>query len=175
VSIVETGRLILRRLLPSDLDDLARIYADADVRRHFPEGTLTFEETREELEWFLDGHPEDPRLGLWATIHRPSGRFIGRCGLLPWTIEGRREVEVAYLLARKYWRQGLGAEAATALVRHGFDTLGLSRLIALIDPDNDASKRTAMRAGLRFERAIVLDDLPTHLYAIGNPARRQAG
>src|SRR5690606_18695582 len=90
MTIIETERLTLRRLVRSDLDDLARIYADADVRRYFPEGTLTREETEEELEWFLDGHPDDPRLGLWATIHRQTGRFIGRCGLLVWTIDGRR-------------------------------------------------------------------------------------
>jgi len=170
MTIIETERLTLRRLVRSDLDDLARIYADADVRRYFPEGTLTREETEEELEWFLDGHPDDPRLGLWATIHRQTGRFIGRCGLLVWTIDGRREVEVAYLLARKYWGQGLGTEAASALVRYGFETLGLPRLVSLIDPDNEASKRTAVKAGMRFERETVLDDLPCHIYAIDNPA-----
>ncbi|MEX2202236.1 MAG: GNAT family N-acetyltransferase, partial [Dongiaceae bacterium] len=78
MTILETDRLILRRLVPGDLDDLARIYADPDVRRYFPEGTLTREETREELEWFFKGHPDNPELGLWATIHKPSGRFIGR-------------------------------------------------------------------------------------------------
>ena len=43
MTIIETERLTLRRLVRSDLDDLARIYADADVRRDFPEGTLTRE------------------------------------------------------------------------------------------------------------------------------------
>lgn len=170
MAILETERLILRRLVPEDLDDLSRLYADPEVRRYFPEGTLTREETREELEWFLDGHPDDPRLGLWAAIHKANGRFIGRCGLLPWTIEGRLEIEVAYLLARKYWRQGLGAECARGLVRHGFETLRLPRLISLIDPANEPSQRTARRAGLEFEREIVLDDMRCHVYAIANPA-----
>jgi ribosomal-protein-alanine N-acetyltransferase len=172
MTILETERLRLRRLEPADLDELARLYADPDVRRYFPEGTLTREETWEELEWFLDGHPEHPELGLWAAIHKPSGRFIGRCGLLPWTIEGREEVEVAYLLARKYWGQGLGSEIARALVRYGFATLGLKRLISLIDPLNEPSKRTALSAGLAFERVIVLDDMRYQVYAIANPAIR---
>ena len=42
--------------------------------------------------------------------------------------------EPAYLIAKPWQRQGLGAEAARALVRYGFETLGLKRLIALIDP-----------------------------------------
>ena len=164
--VIETPRLLMRRLEPGDLDDLAALYGDADTRRYFPDGTLTREETREELDWFCDGHPDDPRLGLWATIDKRSGGFVGRCGLLPWTIEGRHEIEIAYLISRAHWRQGLGGEAAQALVRHGFETLRLTRLIALIHPDNTASAHTAMRAGLSFEREVELDYMPCHLYAI---------
>jgi ribosomal-protein-alanine N-acetyltransferase len=79
--ILETERLVLRRLLPEDLDALYALYADPEIRRYYPEGTLTYPETQEELEWFLNGHPEYPELGLWATVHKESGRFIGRCGL----------------------------------------------------------------------------------------------
>ena len=46
-----------------------------------------------------------------------TGAFIGRCGLLPWTIDGRDEVEVAFMIDKAYWGQGLGTEAARALVR----------------------------------------------------------
>jgi ribosomal-protein-alanine N-acetyltransferase len=164
--ILETPRLILRRLVTDDLDSLFALYSDPEVRRYFPEGTLSYEETKEELEWFLDGHPDHPELGLWATVHKESGRFIGRCGLLPWTIDGALEIEVAYLLDRRYWRQGLGTEAAQALVRHGFGQLRLARLIALIDPANDASIQTAQRAGLHFERVIELEGAQCSLYAI---------
>jgi RimJ/RimL family protein N-acetyltransferase len=106
MQILETDRLVLRHLERDDLEWLYALYRDPEIRRYFPEGVLTRDETREELEWFVDGHPEHPELGLWATIHKPSGRFIGRCGLLPWTIDDRQEVEVAYLLAREFWRQG---------------------------------------------------------------------
>ncbi|TMB86182.1 MAG: GNAT family N-acetyltransferase, partial [Chloroflexi bacterium] len=67
MTILETQRLRLRRLLPDDLDDLFELYSDPEMRRYFPEGTLTYEETRVELEWFLNGHPVHPELGLWAT------------------------------------------------------------------------------------------------------------
>jgi ribosomal-protein-alanine N-acetyltransferase len=168
--VLETPRLVMRRFEPDDLDALALLYADAEIRRYFPDGTLTREATAEELDWFSDGHPEDARLGLWATIEKASGRFIGRCGLLPWEIEGRREIEIAYLIGRTHWRQGFGSEAARALVAHGFQALGLSRLIALVHPDNVASARTAASAGLAFERDLVLDGTPCRLYALARPA-----
>lgn len=170
MKILETQRLILRRLVPDDLDSLFALYGDHEVRRYFPDGVLTYGQTKEELEWFLDGHPDHPQLGLWATIHKETDRFIGRCGLIPWTIDDALEIEVAYLLDKRYWRQGLGAEAAQALVRYGFEQLLLPRLIALIDPANEASIRTAEGAGLRFEREIELEDMRCSLYAISKAA-----
>jgi len=165
--ILETSRLLLRRLLPEDLDSLYALYRDPEIRRYFPEGTLTYEETREELEWFLQGHPEHPELGLWATIHKETGQFIGRCGLLPWTIEERPEVEVAYLLAQDYWGQGLATEAALALVEYGFQQLGLLRLICLIEPENRASIRVAEKIGMVREKEVDPGDGfgPALLYA----------
>src|SRR4026208_1850502 len=109
--ILETNRLILRHLIMDDMDDLFALYSNPEVRKYFPEGTLTYEEAKEELEWFLNGHPEHPELGLWATTQKEPYRFIGRWGRRPWTIDGRTEVEVAYLLDKAYWRRGLGTEA----------------------------------------------------------------
>lgn len=163
--VLETERLSLRRLLPHDLDSLFALYCDPEIRRYFPEGTLTYAETKQELEWFLNGHPAHPELGLWATIHKDTSQFIGRCGLIPWTIDQTLEVEVAYLLAKPYWRQGLGTEAAQALVRYGFEQLHLSRLIALIDPEHQASIRTAQKAGFAFEREIEMQGMRTSVYA----------
>lgn len=163
--LLETPRLRFRRLMPEDLDDLYRLYGDPEVRRYFPEGVLTYEETKEELEWFLNGHPRHPELGLWATVERATGAFIGRCGLLPWTLNGRQEVEVAYLLDKAYWGRGLATEAAHAIAEYGFRTLGLTRLVSLIDEENRASQRVAEKIGMTFERAMADDKGPFWLYS----------
>lgn len=166
MNILETERLILRRLEPGDLDDLYALYRDPEVRRFFPEGTLTLDETRQELEFFLNGHPEHPELGLWATVLKENGRFIGRCGLLPWMIDGVYEVEVAYMLARDCWGQGLASEAACGIRDYAFQTLGLTRLICLIDHHNDASMRVAAKLGMRFEKEGMDDKGPYVLYSM---------
>ena len=164
--ILETERLILRHLVPDDLDHLFALYSDAETRQYFPEGTLTYEETKEELEWFLNGHPEHPELGLWATMYKETNRFIGRCGLLPWTIDGRTEVEVAYLLDKSYWRQGLGTEAAQAIAQYGFEQLHLSRLICLIYRRNQASVKVAQNIGMTFEKEGVDEVGPFLLFSM---------
>ena len=162
---LETPRLRLRRLLPGDLDALYKLYRDPDIRRYFPEGVLSREETKEEFEYFLHGHPEHPELGLWATVERETGAFIGRCGLLPWTLGGKYEVEVAYLIDKSYWGRGFGDEAARAVTEYGFETLGLTRLVSLIDEENRASQRVAEKVGMTFERAMADEQGPFWLYS----------
>ena len=150
--ILETKRLILRRQVREDLDDLWTLYCNPEITKYIPDAPLSFEETKEELEWFMNGHPKNPELGLWATILKENGKFIGRCGLLPWTIEGQKEVEVAYTIAQDYWGQGLGSEAAQAILQYGFEKLNLSRLICLIDSENIASQKVAEKIGMTFEK-----------------------
>jgi RimJ/RimL family protein N-acetyltransferase len=167
--ILETKRLILRHLIMEDLADLFALYSDPEIRQYFPEGVLNLEETKEELEWHMNGHPKYPELGLWATIHKETGKFIGRCGLLPWEIDGKLEVEIAYLLDKSFWHQGLATEAAQGILNYGFEKLNLPRLICLIDPENIASQRVAERIGMTLERkvdGIDGDNYPTLIYSI---------
>src|SRR5215467_11844400 len=139
--ILETKRLILRHQVISDLELLWALYCDPEITKYIPDAPRTREEAKEELEWHMYGHPKNPQLGLWATIHKETGKFIGRCGLLPWTIDGQDEVEVAYTISREFWGQGLGTEAAKAILNYGFEKLNLTRLICLIDSENIASQK----------------------------------
>lgn len=165
--MLESDRMVLRRLTIADVDDLAVLYADEETRRHFPDGTRTYEETREELAWNIDVYYARYGYGLWATILKESGAFIGRCGLLPWEIQGRTEVEVAYLLDKRYWGRGLATEAARAIVDYAFATLPLDRLICMVDPENVASSRVAAAIGMTLLWDDYVDEYgPAHVYAI---------
>lgn len=174
-TILETARLRLRLLTRNDLDALYRLYRDPVVRRHFPDGTRTLEQTREELAWYLDVHYAKHGFGLWGTIDRATGAFIGRCGLLPWTIDGRDEVEVAYLLDPAWWGRGLATEAARAIVAYGLVELGLPRIVCLPFPENRASIRVAEKAGLVFERVVEWEDGSSLMYSTRAGERVQGG
>ena len=177
-NVLETERLVLRRLTMGDVDALADMYGDPDVRRYFPEGTLTRDETSDEVAWIIDVYYGRFGFGLWGTVLKETGALIGRCGLLPWTAvpgpdggltiqhvaehppepEGSRlEVELAYLLARPYWGRGLATEAARAIVAHAFERLHLPRLICLFEPENEASRRVAEKVGMTFERMALIE------------------
>jgi RimJ/RimL family protein N-acetyltransferase len=164
--ILETERLIMRHFESDDIEALFALYQDPDVRRYFPEGTLTREETREELEWHQHGHPNYPELGLWATARKDTGHFIGRCGLLPWHIDDVDEVEIAYLIDKSLWGQGFATEAAQGILDYARLTLGLTRLVCLINTENTASIRVAEKIGMVFEKEGEDEMGPFHLYVI---------
>jgi len=164
--VLQTPRLDLRHLQARDLDALAAMYADEETRLYFPDGTRTREQTARELTHFAHGHPQHPQLGLWATVERDSGIVIGRCGLLPWKIDGRDEVELAYLIERARWGQGYASEAARAILNYARDVLRLPRLIALITPGNAASVRTAQAVGMHFAHDWVDEWGLCHVYAV---------
>ena len=150
--ILETKRLLFRHQVIEDLDDLWALYQNTNITKYIPDAPRSRAEAQEELEWHMHGHPKHPELGLWATLHKKTDKFIGRCGLLPWTIEGQYDVEVAYTIAEEYWGQGLGTEAAQAILQYGFEKLQLSRMICIIDPDNTASQAVAKNIGMTFEK-----------------------
>jgi ribosomal-protein-alanine N-acetyltransferase len=161
--ILETKRLVLRHQVLEDLDDLWALYCNPNITKYIPRSRA---EAQEELEWHMHGHPKHPELGLWATIHKETGKFIGRCGLLPWMIEGQYDVEVAYTIMGEYWGQGLGSEAAQAILNYGFEKLNLSRLICLIDAENIASRKIAEKIGMSFEREARDELGPFLIYSI---------
>lgn len=165
--ILETKRLTLRRFKDDDLEPLFELYRDPEVRRYYPDGIRSRAQTQAELDWFRHGHPQHPELGLWATVDRRSGAFLGRCGLLPWTINRNTEVEVAYMITRQRWGEGLATEAAKGIVQHAHLALGLLRLVSLVMPANLSSAAVARKSGMRFEQAFEDEQGPCHMYAWG--------
>jgi RimJ/RimL family protein N-acetyltransferase len=163
--ILETPRLVLRHLELADLDALSALYRDPEIRRYFPDGTRTRAEAEEDLNYFRNGHPEYPELGLWATVEKGSGAFLGRCGLLPWKIDGKDEVELAFLIDKARWREGLATEASLAIVQYAKNKLRLGRLICVITHGNVASVGVAEKVGMAFEREYTDEYGPCLIYS----------
>ncbi|MBK8421566.1 hypothetical protein [Candidatus Villigracilis saccharophilus] len=87
-NILETPRLLLRHLVINDLDDLSS--RSIKIRKYFPEGILNYQDTKEELEWHMNGHPRHPELGLWATIHKETRKIHREVRLA--SVDDRRSI-----------------------------------------------------------------------------------
>ena len=150
--ILETKRLILRLQRPADIDALVDLWSDPAVT-YYMGGPRERDWLRTEFE--EDGrNPAAEQYDLWPVIEKGSGQLVGNCGLLEKEVGGEAEIELVYVFAASAWGKGYATEIGMALIRHAFETLGLERLIALIEPENAASERVAQKVGLRFDREV---------------------
>ena len=150
IPVLETERL---RLRPFTLDDEAAVFAlasDPEVARFVRfEAHRTLAETRAFLELVLQ-HYARGKPFAWAVVRREDERLIGSCGFVSESDE-RKSAEIGYWLGKPYWGQGYAVEAARALVRFGFEQMGLERVEAKCFVGNRAGQRVIEKLGMKFE------------------------
>lgn len=165
---LNTNRLHLRHFHPNDAQPMLAIFGDPEVM-HFGSGVHALPWIRDWIQRQRAIYSEHPGYGLWAVVEQATAQAIGYCGLTRFPdIGGQPETEVGYRLARSHWGQGLATEAAMAVRDHALHTLGLPRLIALIDPANLASLRVAEKLGMRYEKDATLPGYshPDRVYVV---------
>lgn len=150
-----TSRLSLRRPTPADVDTIFAIHADRRTSIHNPSDAVT---TRDEAETLFRRWDEQWRrfgYGYWVLRRRGSPAAIGFCGIKTVAFNGRPAVNLLCRLEPASWGDGLGSEAATAVVEWATEHLADMPVIARVAPENVASARLAVKAGLA--RAEDLD------------------
>jgi RimJ/RimL family protein N-acetyltransferase len=160
--ILETERLVLRRLTPNDaafilelLNDPAwlRFIGDKDVR------------TLEDARAYIRGGPMDmyARLdfGLYLVELKDDGAPIGICGLIK--RDALDDVDLGFALLSRFRSRGYAHEAASAVLPYARNSLGLTRIVAIASPNNDDSSRLLEKLGFQFERMIKLTPLGAEL------------
>jgi|SRR5882672_6353142 len=144
---LKTPRLALHEITRYHANELYELDADPRVMRYIGNGR---ESTREQIDDIMQRLPRVyalyPGLGTWRATRRDNGDFVGWFALK--YIPGTAEVEVGYRLRHAAWGRGFATEGGRALVRYGFDGLGLHRIIGVTHPENAASQRVLQKIGL---------------------------
>src|SRR5205823_6758725 len=168
--ILETERLLFRHHEEADLDDYCEMMADPEFRRLSGGLPLPREEAEKSFRNVLVPKP----MGLLATVFKPEGRYIGRCGLYPHRDDDNEvipgEAVLAYYLARPYWGRGLATEAGRAFVEYGFTKLGLACIVAGANAANLASNRVLVKLGFVWVRSGEGGGNAWHDYELRNPS-----
>lgn len=146
---LETERLLIRPW--ADPDDRAAFKAlteDPEVMRYVHRGEPYSDAEVEE--WFTRQARwmRDHDLCMGALIEKASGKLVGIAGTQPLGTTG--ELEIGWWLAREAWGRGYATEAGGAAMRHVLETLGRPRVVAIIDPPNEPSKRVVARLGMHW-------------------------
>ena len=154
IPTIKTPRLTLRPLQPADAVTLHRVYQTEGVLRCFPNPTPP---PLEKLERFVAGqqkHWEQYGYGNWGILPNGENEIIGWAGLQ--FLPELNETEVGYLLDKPFWGKGYATEAARASLQFGFDHFAFSQLIALVHPENIASRRVLEKCGMTYGETIHL-------------------
>ena len=159
---IETQRLLLRNTMPGDIPALVSMWTDPEVTRFMggPRDAAWLEGNFAE-----DAGKQDPLVyDQWPVVEKSTDQVIGYCGLLDKEVEGRPEIELVYVFVPAAWGKGYASEIALALREHATHSMGLKRLIALIEPENRPSVRVAERVGFHAEKTVKRGDAERVLY-----------
>ena len=145
---IKTERLILKNITESDANDIFEYSKNPNVGPNAgwkPHESL--EETKEIMKIIFLG--QDSVFGM---VLPESGKLIGTLGLLP---DQKREYDKAmmlgYAMGEQYWNKGYMTEAAKAVIKYGFEELGLELISCCCYPFNAGSMRVIEKCGFRFE------------------------
>ena len=146
--ITETERLIIREMVPSDLDALCRILCDEEVMCTAYESAFSVEEAKGWMNRHFRRY-EEYGFGLWAVVLKETNEMIGQCGLTMQSWRERELLEIGYLLQKAHWHKGYATEAAVACKEYAFSVLNASRVYSIIRDKHISSQNVAVRNGMK--------------------------
>lgn len=156
---LHTERLRLCRPTPADRDELLRFHADPVVMETL--GGVRDEALTDAILREMLAHWDAHAFGYWIAHDRESGAFAGRAGLRLMVVAEQPEVELGYGFLSDYWGRGIASEAAAAIVRVGFESVGTRELVCFTATTNHRSRRVMEKLGFRYEKDFVYADV-TH-------------
>ena len=148
--ILHTERLVLRRMLLDDTDDMFEYSRLPEVTKYLlwsphPDKTYTFEYLS-----YLDNRYKTGDFFDWAIIHKELNKMIGTCGFT--RFDFRHDCgEIGYVINPAFQGQGIATEAVARVIRFGFENLGLNRVECKFLPENSASRRVMEKNGMILE------------------------
>ena len=165
-TVLETRRLVLRRLTPQDAEFMLALLTDpAWIRFIGDRGVRSVDGARDYLAngpiamYTLHG------FGLYLVELRDGAQPLGICGLIKRV--GLDDPDLGFAFMPQFRGLGYAAESAQAVLDYGRKVLGMQRVVAITSPDNDDSIKLLQRIGFRFERRVRLagDDDEVNLFA----------
>ena len=154
-----TKRLLLRPFQSSDLDRLYDIQSRPEVARYLYWEPRTLDQVREVLDQRMSQHTlrEQGDALTLAVVRQGSDVLLGEV-TLSWLSQEHRQGEIGYLFHPDACGHGIATEAAEAMLRLGFEELGLHRIVGRLDGRNVASARLLERLGMRREAHFVQNE-----------------
>ena len=155
--ILETERLQLRMLSLDDAEFVLRLLNEPSFIQNIGDrGVRTIDDARAYILKGPIASYEKFGFGLWMVETRLENTPIGICGLLKRDVLD--DVDIGYALLPEFWSQGYALESASAVIRYASENLGLKRIVAVVNSDNQSSIRLLEKMGFKYERMVRLSE-----------------
>ena len=151
--VAQTERLRLRRLTVADAAFYCRLVNEPSWIRNIGDRGIR---TPADAEAYirtktLPGYTA-LGFGMYLVESRDDAVPLGLCGLVKRdTLPGP---DIGFAFLPEFWGKGYALEAARAVVRHAREALGLTKLLAIVSPGNDASSRLLEKLGFVVEGRV---------------------
>lgn len=162
-TILETERCIVREITLDDLDDLFELYG-ADGIDAFTEPLYPYEEEKEYQRAYIENMYRFFGYGMWLVFSKETGMLIGRAGLEHREIHEQTELELGYLIGKKYQGQGYASEVCEAILNYARENTYFEQINCVIEKENKASIRLAEKLGFTFVETYDLDGKIMHRF-----------
>lgn len=146
---LETDRLLIRPWQAQDRTSFTSLMQDTEVTRYVNAGLAYTEKDVDEFLARQSRQLAEHDMCMGAVVEKSSNRVIGIAGTQPLGTTG--DLEIGWIFAREVWGKGYATEAGAAAMHHVLETVGRRRVVAIIDPPNEPSKRVAARLGMQYE------------------------
>jgi ribosomal-protein-alanine N-acetyltransferase len=144
--ILETERLILRRVLPSDVKEMFELRSNPETMKYIPRPLLTnHEEALAHIQMMEDKIETNEGIN-WAITLKGDDTMLGVIGHYRIKPEHYR-AEVGYMILPEFQGKGITTEAVQCVVDYGFNTMQLHSIEGVIDPENGASEKVLQKCG----------------------------
>ncbi|WJQ83807.1 GNAT family N-acetyltransferase [Brevibacillus brevis] len=155
MKVLETDRLILRWQTAEDADFVLNLMNEPSWIRFI--GDRCLRKTEDARNHILNGAVamyEKHGFGLYLTELKEGNVPIGLCGLIK--RDSLEDVDIGFAFLPAYWGKGYAYEAASAVLAHGKEVVGLQRIVAIATPDNASSANLLKKIGLQEKGMITL-------------------
>ena len=158
-------RIRLKKIVPEDLESFCAMVGNEKVMAMITERVLTREEARKKFGKMLQNSGLDPLYGSFRIVEKKSSELIG-FAKLEITREHRDEAELGFMLLPVFWGLGLGSEIARILLGVAQSDPRLKRVYAIIDPNNEASRKILVNNGFKSEKVGEIDGQPGEILTL---------
>ncbi len=141
---ITTDRLLIRRFTFDDWQSVFNYTSDRNVMEYIPEGVFTKEMAKK----FVENNSGENAKN-YAVLLRDEQTLIGHLVFHPYF--GNHTYEIGWGFHPAYQNKGYASEAAHSMLKHGFETMNLHRIIATCQPENTPSWRVMEKIGMRRE------------------------